>query len=309
MPVHRDAAMDLYRRQGYRFSGNSAATKVCLWTKKSLLGRGVCYKERWYPPVKSHRCLQMTPSIFSCENRCLFCWRTFPASGNSGGGDPKEETAPPRMLDELTEARRKLLMGFGGNADVDQNRLKEALIPSNVAISLAGEPTEYPMMGELLEECHKRNLVTFLVTNGSRPDKLSSLKVEPTQLYLSLCAPDEETFGRVYNPTASGGWPRLMESLAILNSFSCRKVVRLTLVKGLNMKDAEKYARLIRKANPDFVEVKGYMHIGESTGRLPREAMPAHSEVLEFAGKIASETGYEIKADAEESRVVLLSRR
>ncbi len=212
------------------------------------------------------------------------------------------------MLDELIEARKKLLMGFGGNADVDQNRLKEALIPSNVAISLAGEPTGYARMGELLEECHKRNLVTFLVTNGSRPDKLYGLKAGPTQLYLSLCAPDEETFGRVYNPTAAGGWPRLLESLAVLNSFSCRKVVRLTLVKGLNMKDAEKYAKLIQTANPDFVEAKGYMHIGESTGRLPREAMPTHSEVLEFAGKLAAETGYQLKADAKESRVALLAR-
>lgn len=297
--------MDLYRRQGYRFSGERAATKVCLWTKKSLLGRGVCYKERWYPPVKSHRCLQMTPSIFSCENRCLFCWRTFTKSDPSRN----EEIEPAKMLDELTDARKKLLMGFGGNADVDQNRLKEALVPSNVAISLAGEPTEYSRMSELLEECHKRNLVTFLVTNGSRPDKLSKFKVEPTQLYLSLCAADEETFGKVYNPTADGGWQRLMESLALLNSFVCRKVVRLTLVKGLNMKDAEKYARLIQKANPDFIEAKGYMHIGESTGRLPREAMPAHSEVLEFARKLAAETGYQLKADAEESRVVLLSKR
>ncbi len=137
---------------------------------------------------------------------------------------------------------------------------------------------------------------------------MSRLKAEPTQLYLSLCAPDEETFGRVYNPTAPGGWPRLLESLALLNSFGCRKVVRLTLVKGLNVKDAEKYARLIQKANPDFVEAKGYMHIGESTKRLPREAMPAHWEVLEFAGKLAAETGYQLKADAEESRVVLLTR-
>ncbi len=111
---------ELYYRQGYRFSGNGA-TKVCLWTKKSLLGKGVCYKERWYPPVKSHRCLQMTPSIFSCENRCLFCWRTFPTSRSS---DPKDEIGPERMLDELIEARKKLLMGFGGNADVDQNRLR-----------------------------------------------------------------------------------------------------------------------------------------------------------------------------------------
>lgn len=305
MPIQQDAAMHLYHRQGYRFSGNSAATKVCLWTKKSLLGRGVCYKERWYPPVKSHRCLQMTPSIFSCENRCLFCWRTFTKSGVDG---QKEETEPAKMLDELIEARKKLLMGFGGNAEVDQKKLKEALLPSNVAISLAGEPTEYSLMSELLEECNKRNLVTFLVTNGSRPDKLSRLKVGPTQLYLSLCAPDEETFGRVYNPTSKGGWGRLTESLALLNSFSCRKVVRLTLVKGLNMRNAEKYAALIRKANPDFVEAKGYMHIGESTGRLPREAMPAHDEVLDFAGKLAAETGYRLKADAEESRVALLSK-
>lgn len=294
---------ELYYRQGYRFSG-SGATKVCLWTRKSLLGRGVCYKEKWYG-ISSHRCLQMAPSIFSCENRCLFCWRTFPTLPRQNGG----EVEPARMLDELIEARKKLLIGFGGNDEVDEARLKEALVPTNVAISLAGEPLEYPEISELLEECHRRKLVTFLVTNGSRPDKLSCLKVEPTQLYLSLCAPDEETFDGVYNPTAKRGWPKLLESLALLNSFSCRKVVRLTLVKGLNMKDAEKYGALILKANPDFVEAKAYMHIGESTSRLPREAMPLHSEVLEFAGKIASETGYKIKAEAEESRVALLSRR
>lgn len=301
MPM-QDAAMGLYYRQGYRFSG-SGATKVCLWTRKSLLGRGVCYKERWYPPVKSHRCLQMAPSVFSCENRCLFCWRTFPSQNCSG-----ESGDPAKMLDELIEARKKLLMGFGGNPEVDRKKLEEGLVPSNVAISLAGEPTEYARMSELLEECRNRNLVTFLVTNGSRPDKLSHLKAGPTQLYLSLCAPDEETFGKVYNPTAKGGWPRLLESLALLNSFNCRKVVRLTLVKNLNMKDAEKYAALILKANPDFVEAKAYMHIGESTKRLPREAMPAHGEVLDFAGKLAAETGYQLKTDSEESRVVLLSR-
>ncbi len=40
----------------------------------------------------------------------------------------------------------------------------------------------------------------------------------------------------------------------------------MTLIKGPNnnMKDEmlEDYAKLIKKANPDFIEVKGYMSVG-----------------------------------------------
>jgi tRNA wybutosine-synthesizing protein 1 len=68
------------------------------------------------------------------------------------------------------------------------------------------------------------------------------------------------------------------------------------------------YAELLKKASPDYVEVKAYMHLGFSRNRLPREAMPSHEEVLDFSRQIANHLGYAVADDVEISRVVLLSK-
>jgi tRNA wybutosine-synthesizing protein 1 len=70
----------------------------------------------------------------------------------------------------------------------------------------------------------------------------------------------------------------------------------------------EKYAKLIQKSGADFVEAKGYVHVGESQKRLPRDAMPTHEEVKAFAEQISKSSGYMYKDEQKESRVVLLSR-
>lgn len=80
------------------------------------------------------------------------------------------------------------------------------------------------------------------------------------------------------------------------------------MVKGLNMKDPAGYGKQISIANPDYVEVKAYMHLGYSRYRLSREAMPRHEEVMCFAQRIAEECGYKVAKDVELSRVVLLSK-
>ena len=87
-----------------------------------------------------------------------------------------------------------------------------------------------------------------------------------------------------------------------------RTVIRTTLVKGENMFNPEGYAELIKKASPDFVEIKAYMHLGFSRLRLDRSAMPTHAEVLEFSQELAKYLGYEIADESEISRVVLLSK-
>ncbi|MDD4498233.1 MAG: 4-demethylwyosine synthase TYW1, partial [Methanosarcinaceae archaeon] len=85
-------------------------------------------------------------------------------------------------------------------------------------------------------------------------------------------------------------------------------VIRITLVKGVNMFNPAGYAELIKKASPDFVEIKAYMHLGFSSLRLEREAMPNHAEVLEFSKELAKKLGYELADESEISRVVLLSK-
>ncbi len=58
----------------------------------------------------------------------------------------------------------------------------EAANPKHVAISYDGEPTMYTRLGELIREFRKRNISTFVVTNGTFPERiLSSRKAETCQ--------------------------------------------------------------------------------------------------------------------------------
>ena len=181
-------------------------------------------------------------------------------------------------------------------------------MPKQVAISLTGEPTLYEPLGELIKTFNKKGLTTFLVSNGTLPAKLSKLSQEPSQLYISLCAPNEQVYKRVCRPEFPGAWAKLNETLSLLQSFRCPQVLRMTLVKDHNMTNVDEYAKLIEKANPTYIEAKAYMHIGFSHLRLSFESMPIHSEVRSFAEALAEKTGYKIVNEATESRVVLLSR-
>ena len=215
---------------------------------------------------------------------------------------------PAEILDGAVTFQRQLLSGFKGNSDVDTRKWKEAREPKHCAISLAGEPTMYPKISDLIEECHRRGMTTFLVTNGLHPNVLEEI-TEPTQLYISVVAPDEKTYKAVCQPQVDDGWGRLNESLEIMPSFDCRKVIRLTLVKGLNIKNAEGYAGLIEKAMPDFIESKAYMCVGYSRARLGIDNMPLFDEIKDFARELSKETGYSLVDESEPSRVVLLKRK
>lgn len=296
-------AADRFTKAGYRIVGNHSAVEICHWTKESLRKGRVCFKEKWYG-IKSHRCLEMTPSLVWCTHKCKFCWRPLEFTKNA---EPKPDD-PKDIIEGCIKQRRLLLTGFKGFSKVDKKKWEEAAIPTNAAISLAGEPTLYPRISDLIKEFHKRNMTTFLVTNGTRPDRLKHLEEEPTNLYISLCSPDKTTYKKVHNPLIKNGWEKLNESLELMKSFDCRKVIRLTLVKGLNMKDTDKYAKLILKAEPDFVEAKAYMHVGESQKRLGRENMPTTDDVRNFAKEISKETGYKVKDEDISSRIVLIEK-
>lgn len=306
MAGERFAALE---NAGYRIVGSHkhSAVKVCHWTKKSLLDRGVCYKEKFYGAelgIRSHLCLQLTPSLPFCDHRCVYCWRDTSWTLPQWIG---EADAAAEILDQAVVAQRSLLSGFGGNQAVNRKKFEEAQNPRHCAISLAGEPTIYPRINELIEECRKRKMTSFLVTNGLHPEAIERLE-PPTQLYLSLVAPDEETYRRVCRPIVGDGWEKLNRSLELLGSLRCRKVVRLTLVKWLNLKEVGKYAKLIEKAEPDFIEGKGYMWVGYSRRRLKFEHMPSHQEIVNFCQELAELTGYKIVNECPESRVILLKK-
>jgi tRNA wybutosine-synthesizing protein 1 len=213
------------------------------------------------------------------------------------------------ILQGSLKAQDAILSGYKGNPKTNWRKFSEALTPRHVAISLTGEPTLYEPLGELIHAFHKKGFTTFLVSNGTVPSKLAELSEEPTQLYISVCAPNEEVFRRVCRPQVSNAWAKLNETLSFLPSFRCPTVTRMTLVKGHNTRFVDGYAELVERADPTYIEAKAYMHIGFSGLRLDYDNMLEHGEVYDFAVRLAERTGYAIIDESVESRVVLLSKR
>ena len=295
-------------KQQYRIVGSYAAVKICYWTKQSLTAGRVCYKEKWYG-IQSHRCLQFAPFL-GCNFRCLHCWRFHSTDRKNLGWreipEELEEDDPAFLLKFAIQKRKELLSGFGGNPKVEKKKFEESLKPTLLTASLTGEPMLYSRIGELIEVAKKFGMITFLVTNGSLPQRLERLDPLPYQLYISLHAPDEKTFLKIAR-VSSKEWEKVCQTLELLPSLQTRKVLRITLIKDYN-DDPKAYAKLVEKAEPDFVEVKGYEWVGESKNRLPREAMPWMSDAKNFAIQLASETNYLIKGEFEPSCAVLLTK-
>ncbi|MBS7648998.1 4-demethylwyosine synthase TYW1, partial [Candidatus Bathyarchaeota archaeon] len=153
----------------------------------------------------------------------------------------------------------------------------------------------------------KRDMITFIVTNGTMPEVLENMDPLPFQLYVSVPAPDKNTYIKIVRPLIRDAWERLNRTLELLPSLETRKVLRFTVIKGWNTLNIESYAKIVERANPDFIEVKAYEWVGQSRERLPREAMPYMENVEEFASSLANLTGYEIKGKYEPSGAVLLS--
>jgi tRNA wybutosine-synthesizing protein 1 len=63
------------------------------------------------------------------------------------------------------------------------------------------------------------------------------------------------------------------------------------------------------RADADFVELKAYMHVGNSRDRLEREIMPDHGEVIEFTEAVQEYLPtHPVLKEVEASRVALLAR-
>lgn len=288
-----------------------SAVKVCHWCKKAILNGGSCYKNKFYG-IESERCVQFTPALPFCTQKCVFCWRD-PASYSpewKGGVDDAVEVAQGAIKAQLHN-----LNGFPGNANVDMTAWKRSQTPKHVAISLAGEPCLYPQLPALIKEFHRMGLTTFLVSNGTRPEMIEQLEDEhalPTQMYLSLAAYDRFSHEKILLPQEPDTWKKYEESLELMakTKGNTRTVLRMTLMKTLNMSDAaiDGFAKLIQMANPDYVEAKSYMHVGASYMILEKGEMPTQQQISEFSQKLAQETGYLVTDEHGPSAVTLLCR-
>lgn len=312
--INKELITDLKHKK-YGIFGKHSAVEICTWNKKALRGEGVCYKEHFYN-VNCHRCAQITPSVLWCHQNCTFCWR--PAQYMDVAKlDLDFIDNPKEIIDGLFIERKKLLSGFGGFKKVDKKKLKEAEIPSHVAISLSGEPTLYPKLDEMIIylKSLKQIKTIFLVTNGQEPKMLKKLqekKALPTQIYLSIDAPTEELYLKINRPKIKDGWKNLQKTVSLFKDIKTRRVIRFTLIKGLNddLTLLKKYIKLFEKTDADFLEIKSYMFLGYSRKTLALENMPSHQDCLDFAKLVENNSKkFKIVDECKPSRIVLLKNK
>lgn len=313
MPLDEKLIQNL-KHKHYGVYKNHSAVEICSWNKKAIRGEGVCYKEHFYN-VDCHRCAQITPTVLWCHNNCIFCWR--PAEYMAGSLDEKEYDNPKEIIDGLFKERKKLLSGFGGLKKVDKKKLKEADDPTHVAISLSGEPTMYKDLDKMILELKSRKEIKtiFVVTNGLEPEnlkKLSDNNALPTQLYLSLVASNEKLHLKINRPKIKDTWKTLMKTISLMPKLNCRRVIRFTLIKGMNddKKYLEEFVALFEKTKADFVEVKSYMHLGYSRKTLAPENMPSFDECMVYAKEIEKiSKNFKIVNSCKPSRIILLKNK
>jgi tRNA wybutosine-synthesizing protein 1 len=306
-----------FTRATYGIAGNHSGVQICSWTKKALRGQGVCYKQKFYG-VDCISCCQMSPALAWCQENCVFCWRPMEWMQRLEMGE-SEVDDPTVVIEKCVEQRDELIAGIGGAHDVDKEAFSKTFrkFPAHWAISLSGEPTIYPKIGELVGELRDNPEVKsiFIVTNGQEPDKIKQMAQEgnlPTQLYVSLTASNEEEFKEINKPVYAEGWKRLTRTLDTLKDLDCRTVIRFTLIKGLNdtQVQLERFAEIFENSLPDFIEIKSYMHLGMSQQRLEMGNMPYHEDVKKCADIVLNHTpSFKYENECERSRIVLLKRK
>ena len=302
------------RKSRYAIVGSHSGVQICSWNKKAVRQEGVCYKQKFYG-IECDACAQMSPAILWCNENCVFCWRPMEWMRNSNL-DELDVDEPDKIISGTVEQRKKLLSGFGGLDSVNKKRLGKSMEPSHWAISLSGEPTLYPKICELIAEIKSKPQTksVFLVTNAQKPAVFQKMALDknflPTQLYVSLDAPDKGMFDKVNRAAHKGAWEILQESLALISKLETRKVIRITLIKGINDNQGflKQWSDVVWTMKPEFLEIKSYMHLGDSRQRLARENMPDFEEIKQWSEAFAKQSGYIVKDFSRPSRIMLLVR-
>ena len=138
---------------------------------------------------------------------------------------------------------------------------------------------------------------------------LERLDTLPTQLYVTVAAPNEELYKKLCVPRIDDGWEKLMKTLELFPSLSTRTVIRHTLVKDWNLGWEKEYAKLDATADPLFIEPKGYVFVGDSRRRMSMDNMPSINDVIQFGEKVGQELGMSLIKKKDDSRVVLLGEQ
>ncbi|KAK4722912.1 hypothetical protein R3W88_013145 [Solanum pinnatisectum] len=191
---------------GYKIIGSHSGVKLCRWTKSQLRGHGGCYKHSFYC-IESHRCMEATPNL-ACANKCVFCWRHH--TNPVGKSWTWKMDDPIEIVNTAIDLHTKMIKQMKGVPGVKAERLSEGLSPRHCALSLVGEPIMYPEINSLVDELHKNQISTSLVTNAQFPDKIKLLK-SITQLYVSVDAGTKDSLKAIDRPLFGDFWERFLE--------------------------------------------------------------------------------------------------
>ncbi|CAD2099236.1 conserved Plasmodium protein, unknown function [Plasmodium vinckei brucechwatti] len=299
-------------KEGYKIIGSHSAVKLCRWTKSQIRGRGGCYKHTFYG-INSYQCMEATPSL-ACANKCVFCWRHHKNPVGTKWRWNKDEA--DFIVDEAVKKHKNMIKELKGVHNVINERFENAKNIRHCALSLVGEPIMYPDINKLIDELHKKNISTFLVTNAQFPNELKKLK-KVTQLYISIDAPNKEALKNIDRPLFKDYWDRYLKCIKILKEKKERTVFRFTLVKEYNMMSDEisSYAKLIEYGYPDFIEIKAVTYCGSSEGyQLTMKNIPWHEEVYQFAFHLVNSKRsisdiYEISCEHKHSCSILIAKK
>ncbi|SBS84273.1 tRNA-YW synthesizing protein, putative [Plasmodium ovale] len=299
-------------KEGYKIIGSHSAVKLCRWTKSQLRGRGGCYKHTFYG-INSYQCMETTPSL-ACANKCVFCWRHHK---NPVGTQWKWHKDDANMIvEEAIKKHRGMIKELKGVYGIIKERYDNAMNVKHCALSLVGEPIMYPDINQLIDELHKRNISTFLVTNAQFPSELKKLH-KVTQLYISIDGPNRDALKNIDRPLFKDFWERYIKCIKLLKKRKERTVFRFTLVKEYNMMSDEilSYAKLVEYGLPDFIEIKAVTYCGSSEGyKLTMKNIPWHEEVYNFAHhlincKSSITDAYDIACEHKHSCSILIAKK
>ena len=288
-------------RARLRRVGDHAMVAVCPWTARSISDSKPCYKQQFYG-FSSHRCLQMTPWSLGCQQHCVHCWR------RPEGVAKRVFILPPEELfARVVEAHRQLVVGFKGNPRSDSRKAAEVLEPTNVTFSLTGEACLYPHLDSLLGVFKENGLAVVLVTAGAGAERLLSISNHPPMVYTSLCAYDASSYETLCRPDGPN-WDNVLTFLRCQSSLSSTRVIRVTLIRGINNHAWRSFGDLIALASPDYVEVRSFSPVGEAAA-LGRDRVLELQECIDFSEGICRIANLAVTATNRTSRVVLMKPR
>ena len=114
------------KKQKYHIVGRHSAVKRCKWLNEALTKNRACYKQKFYG-IKSHQCIQMSPSLFCCNQECLFCWRAQNEDlniKNDLNTIPMQDS-PEEIVKGILKAQASIISGYAGNESVNWKKLSE----------------------------------------------------------------------------------------------------------------------------------------------------------------------------------------